>query len=114
MLVSTRTTRTLRYADNMELAAADSTIFVATAVAAFANDLFAKDGSGSSRTQTRSGGGGRLCRACTRRSILHEIYEQLGRVYFRRAYRMKFSTFKRLANKQALSIHSSSSKTERQ
>ncbi len=101
MLVSTRTTRTLRYADDMELAAADSTIVVATAVAAFANDLLAKDGSGSSRTQTRSGatpgGGGRLRRARTRRSI-REIYEQLGPVYFRRAYRMKFSTFKCLAN----------------
>jgi hypothetical protein len=87
--------------DDMELAAADSTIFAATAVAAFANDLFAKDGSGSSRTQTRSGaapGGGRLCRARTRRSI-REIYEQLGPVYFQRAHRMKFSTFKCLAIK---------------
>ena len=100
MLISNRTTRTLRFADDMELAAADVATLVGT-VAALASDVFANDGSGSSRTRTHSGtapaGSGHPCRARRRRSI-NEIYKQLGPLYFRRAYRMKFSTFKRLAN----------------
>ena len=51
MLVSTRTARTLSYAEDMELAAADVASLVGS-VAALANDLFAKDGPGSSRTWT--------------------------------------------------------------
>ena len=100
MLVSTRTARTLSYAEDMELAAADVASLVGS-VAALANDLFAKDGPGSSRTWTYSCHARRTrthsCRARTRCSV-HEVYEQLGPLYFRRAYRMKFSTFKRLAN----------------
>ena len=67
MLISKRTTRTLRFADDMELAAADVATLVGT-VAALASDVFAKDGcSGSSRTRTHSGtapaGSGHPCRA---------------------------------------------------
>ena len=90
MLVSTRIARTLSHADDMELAAANVATLVGN-VAALATDLFAKDGSGSRRNRTYS------CRARTRCSI-RDIYKQLGPLYFRRAYRMKFSTFKRLAN----------------
>lgn len=39
---------------------------------------------------------GRSFRVRTRRSV-EDIYKQLGKVYFRRAYRMKYRTFKRLA-----------------
>ena len=85
ILVSTRIARTLSYADEMELAAADVTTIVGN-VAALATDLFAKDGSGGSRRNRTH-----PCRARTRCSIC-EIYEQLGPLYFRRAYRMKFSS----------------------
>ena len=68
MLVSTRTARTLSYADDIELAAVDVATLVGN-VAALANDLFAKDSSGSSRTRTYS------CRARTRCSI-REVYKQ--------------------------------------
>ena len=95
MLASTRTTRTLRYAYDLEVAAADAAIFVGTFVAALANDLF-EDATGSSR-HSRTSRHGRLCRPRTRRSV-DDIYAQLGPVYFRRAYRMKFASFKRLAN----------------
>jgi hypothetical protein len=78
MRASTRTTRTLRYADDMELAAADAATLVGT-VAVLANE--GGSGSASSRTWTS---GGRLCRAHNRRSV-HYIYEQLGPLYFRRA-----------------------------
>jgi hypothetical protein len=91
MLDSTRTTRTLRYAYDMELAAADATTLIGT-VAVLANE--GGSGSASSRTWTS---GGRLCRARKRRSV-HDIDKQLGPLYFRRAHRMKFSTFKCLAN----------------
>jgi DDE superfamily endonuclease len=40
---------------------------------------------------------GRTFQPRTRRSV-HDIHKELGEGYFRRAYRMKFSTFKRLAN----------------
>jgi hypothetical protein len=100
MLVSTRTVWTLSYANDMELVAADVASLVGS-VAALANDLFAKDGSGSNRTwidschacRTRTNS----CRAHTR-CYVREVYKQLGPLYFRRAHRMKFSTFKRLAN----------------
>ena len=36
-------------------------------------------------------------RARTRSSV-QDVYKELGKVYFRRAYRMKYNTFKRLAN----------------
>jgi hypothetical protein len=101
MLVSTRTARTLSYAKDMELAAADVASLVGS-VAALANDLFAKDGSGSNRTWIDSCHASRTrtnsCRARTRCSGVREVYKQLGPLYFRRAHRMKFSTFKRLAN----------------
>jgi hypothetical protein len=87
----TRTTRTLRYADDMELAAADAATLVGSVA------VLAKEGgsnSASSRTWTS---GGRLCRARKRHSV-HGIYKQLGPLYFGRAYRMKFSNFKRLSN----------------
>jgi hypothetical protein len=101
MLVSTRSARTLLYVeDMMELAAADVASLVGS-VAALANDLFAKDGPESSRTWTDLCHARRTrthsCRACTRCSV-REAYKQLGPLYFRRTYRMKFLTFKRLAN----------------
>jgi hypothetical protein len=79
-------TRALRYADDMELlAAADAATLVAT-VAILANA--GGSGSASSRTWTS---GGRSCHARKRRSI-HDIYEQLDPLHFRRAFKMKFSS----------------------
>ncbi len=52
------------------------------------------------RRRTRNHGGsmpGRSFRVRTRRSV-EDIYKQLAKVYFRRAYRMKYRTFKRLAH----------------
>jgi hypothetical protein len=40
---------------------------------------------------------GRTFQQRTRRSV-YEIFKELGEVYFRRAYRMKYRTFKCLAN----------------
>lgn len=82
MFVSPRITRPLRYADDVELAAADATIFVGTAVAALADDFFfIKDGSISSRHSMTS----RHRRSCRRRRrSIDDIYEDPA-VYFRRA-----------------------------
>jgi hypothetical protein len=52
-----------------------------------------------SRTRMRNQGGsapGRTFRRRYRRSV-QDIYEELGEVYFRRAYRMKYSSFMSLA-----------------
>ncbi len=102
MLVFTRTAQTLSYADDIDPAAADVATLGGNA-AALANDLFVKDGSSSSRTWTDLYHARRTqthsCRACTRcSSIWCEVYTQLGPLNFRRANRMKFSSFKRLTN----------------
>jgi hypothetical protein len=63
-----------------------------------------KSSSSSTRTRTRGGSApGRSFRRRIRRSV-EDIYRQLGDVYFRRAYRMKYTTFRRLANDLRQSI----------
>ncbi len=53
---------------------------------------------------------GRTFQPRTRRSV-HDICKELGGGYFRRAYRMKYSTFKRLANKLRKYIEDATGKT---
>ena len=86
-----------KYADQMEQAAADvATLVVSVAVVAV--EVLVNLASGSRRTRTHGGSAkGRSFRQRTRRSV-DEIYHQLGPLYFRRAYRMKFETFQRLAD----------------
>ena len=48
------------------------------------------------RTRHRGSLPGRSFRIRKRRSV-EDVYNELGRIYFRRAYQMKYSTFKRLA-----------------
>ena len=50
---------------------------------------------------------GRTFQPQTRRSV-HNIHKELGEGYFRRAYQMKYSTFKRLANELCLYIKDAS------
>ena len=62
------------------------------------------------RRRTRAHGGsmpGRSFRERSRKSV-DDIYKQLGKVYFRRAYRMKYRTFKRLASELSPHIIASS------
>jgi hypothetical protein len=61
------------------------------------------------RTPGAKGGSlrGRTFQQRSRRSV-HDIYKELGEGYFRRAYQMKYSTFKRLANELCLYIKDAS------
>ena len=72
---------------------------VASAAAAAAQQHFVRHSRRQRRCPRRVRRGsapGRRFRKRARRSV-RDIYEELGDVYFRRAYRMKFSSFQRLA-----------------
>ena len=83
---------------------------VATAVAI---EVVEKQSS-SSVTRTRTRGGSARGRSFRRRiqHSVEDIYQQLGDVYFRRAYRMKYTTFTRLANDLWRSIVDTSGQKE--
>jgi hypothetical protein len=91
--------RLVSYAEEMEQTASLLANALANVAAVVAVDVAEKKSSSSStRTRTRGGSApGRSFRRRIRRSV-EDIYRQLGDVYFRRAYRMKYTTFKRLAN----------------
>jgi hypothetical protein len=87
------------YADKTEQTASLVANALANVTAAVAIEVVEKQSS-SCATRTRTHGGsarGRSFRRRIQRSV-EDIYRQLGDVYFRRASRMKYTTFKRLAN----------------
>ena len=88
MLISTSTTWTLWFANDMELTASDvATLLVGTVAAlVLANYLFAEDGSGSITTRTLYGTApsvsGHLCYTHTRHYIDAVNKQDLGPLYF--------------------------------
>ena len=107
MLISetTRMRGLASYADKMEQTASLLANALANVAAVVVVDVAEKQ-SCSSATRTRTRGGsapGRSFRRRIRRSV-EDVYQQLGDLYFRRAYRMKYTTFKRLANDLRQSI----------
>ena len=101
MTSDTRTRRRAQHSHDLEQSASVSSVVAnAAAVLAYVTARHPK------RRMMRHKGSapGRRFRPRTRRSV-QDIHKELGKTYFRRAYRMSYTTFKRLAALLRPNIH---------
>jgi hypothetical protein len=101
MSSDTRTRRRAQHSHDLEQSASVSSVVAnAAAVLAYVTARHPK------RRMMRHKGSapGRRFRPHTRRSV-QDIHKELGKTYFRRAYRMSYTTFKRLAALLCPNIH---------